>query len=115
MRRRPPRSTRTDTRFPYTTLFRSPLLQRFLEVGDGVLAVGIVRRDGRPALGAGLGRLLRQHRGLRIGAGPETKGVAVALLPDQRVGQRLRRQVDALLLAGVGGQREADEIGRAPA
>src|SRR3546814_3105087 len=25
MRRRPPRSTRTDTRFPYTTLFRSPL------------------------------------------------------------------------------------------
>src|SRR3546814_3062793 len=23
MRRRPPRSTRTDTRFPYTTLFRS--------------------------------------------------------------------------------------------
>src|SRR3546814_5913386 len=25
MRRRPPRSTRTDTRFPYTTLFRSVL------------------------------------------------------------------------------------------
>src|SRR3546814_7790422 len=26
MRRRPPKSTRTDTLFPYTTLFRSPLL-----------------------------------------------------------------------------------------
>src|SRR3546814_17669840 len=26
MRRRPPRSTRTDTLFPYTTLFRSPIL-----------------------------------------------------------------------------------------
>src|SRR3546814_2935278 len=26
MRRRPPRSTRTDTLFPYTTLFRSPEL-----------------------------------------------------------------------------------------
>src|SRR3546814_15297276 len=26
MRRRPPRSTRTDTRLPYTTLFRSHLL-----------------------------------------------------------------------------------------
>src|SRR3546814_742404 len=26
MKRRPPRSTRTDTLFPYTTLFRSPLL-----------------------------------------------------------------------------------------
>src|SRR3546814_21086768 len=28
MRRRPPRSTRTDTRFPYTTLFRSPYRRR---------------------------------------------------------------------------------------
>src|SRR3546814_7022090 len=28
MRRRPPRSTRTDTRFPYTTLFRSFQLRR---------------------------------------------------------------------------------------
>src|SRR3546814_14352100 len=27
MRRLPPRSTRTDTLFPYTTLFRSPVLQ----------------------------------------------------------------------------------------
>src|SRR3546814_19257316 len=26
MIRRPPRSTRTDTRFPYTTLFRSPVV-----------------------------------------------------------------------------------------
>src|SRR3546814_7227203 len=28
MRRRPPRSTRTDTLFPYTTLFRSPCRRR---------------------------------------------------------------------------------------
>src|SRR3546814_9963337 len=28
MIRRPPRSTRTDTLFPYTTLFRSPCLRR---------------------------------------------------------------------------------------
>src|SRR3546814_817975 len=43
MRRRPPRSTRTDTRFPYTTLFRSPLyrvdfdlpLAELARVGDG--------------------------------------------------------------------------------
>src|SRR3546814_11525910 len=28
MIRRPPRSTRTDTLFPYTTLFRSPVLLR---------------------------------------------------------------------------------------
>src|SRR3546814_14091596 len=31
MRRRPPRSTRTDTLFPYTTLFRSPSEQGRLQ------------------------------------------------------------------------------------
>src|SRR3546814_8164780 len=31
MIRRPPRSTRTDTLFPYTTLFRSPLRNRLEE------------------------------------------------------------------------------------
>src|SRR3546814_12241119 len=39
MRRRPPRSTRTDTLFPYTTLFRSLLTQdlaRELAAGPGV-------------------------------------------------------------------------------
>src|SRR3546814_2373197 len=33
MKRRPPRSTRTDTLFPYTTLFRSALARR--DVCDG--------------------------------------------------------------------------------
>src|SRR3546814_4982489 len=33
MIRRPPRSTRTDTLFPYTTLFRSPLTAAFLHGG----------------------------------------------------------------------------------
>src|SRR3546814_8348692 len=38
MRRRPPRSTRPDTLFPYTTLFRSAGPQpRRIHVGDGVL------------------------------------------------------------------------------
>src|SRR3546814_20456099 len=37
MIRRPPRSTRTDTLFPYTTLFRSP--------GDGKAAQRLCRRD----------------------------------------------------------------------
>src|SRR3546814_6742161 len=40
MIRRPPRSTRTDTLFPYTTLFRSPepkndLMQYIFPDGDG--------------------------------------------------------------------------------
>src|SRR3546814_820362 len=52
--RRPPRSTRPDTLFPYTTLFRSPLRCR-----DG-LCGGVVAPDGdhRPALHR------RPHRGV---------------------------------------------------
>src|SRR3546814_7033186 len=34
MIRRPPRSTRTDTLFPYTTLFRSALLGEWLEAAS---------------------------------------------------------------------------------
>src|SRR3546814_8249810 len=59
MIRRPPRSTRTDTLFPYTTLFRS------LEV--------FVRRDDLDVhlRGLGLGGPVR-HRGHRVGlAGDE--------------------------------------------
>src|SRR3546814_2630773 len=41
MIRRPPRSTRTDTLFPYTTLFRS-----FGEAGGAGDDVGLARQDG---------------------------------------------------------------------
>src|SRR3546814_10971569 len=43
MIRPPPRSTRTDTLFPYTTLFRSAHLRRdeLLEVSDGVVLVAL--------------------------------------------------------------------------
>src|SRR3546814_4956072 len=34
MLRRPPRATRTDSLFPYTTLFRSPWDQVHVEVGE---------------------------------------------------------------------------------
>src|SRR3546814_6386840 len=34
MKRRPPRSTRTDTLFPYTTLFRSRSIQREIALGQ---------------------------------------------------------------------------------
>src|SRR3546814_15537269 len=73
MLRRPPRSTRTDTPFPYTTLFRSHeslLLQR-LERPDPVLRqahrrpleLPAVRRHARPARAAG-----RAFRGAALGA-----------------------------------------------
>src|SRR3546814_1471571 len=59
MIRRPPRSTRTDTLFPYTTLFRSPERQA---------RIGITRVDvdhPRPQPGherLRLGRIARHHR-----------------------------------------------------
>src|SRR3546814_1171475 len=61
MIRRPPRSTRTDTLFPYTTLFRStdpagrllgPLKATHYGVGDvGLLSTGIVAAS-EPGRGA---------------------------------------------------------------
>src|SRR3546814_1210369 len=45
MIRRPPRSTRTDTLFPYTTLFRSPHVQRG-DLGGGQPAGFGDRRTG---------------------------------------------------------------------
>src|SRR3546814_2583417 len=52
MIRRPPRSTRTDTLFPYTTLFRSPSAHEMIEAtprGQPWIAVA-VERDHRIAL-----------------------------------------------------------------
>src|SRR3546814_7449613 len=52
MIRRPPRSTRTDTLFPYTTLFR-PAFHLGIALGDGALAeaqrfdLGPLQRDPR--------------------------------------------------------------------
>src|SRR3546814_10002264 len=40
MRRRPPRSTRTYTLFPYSTLFRSPLSVVRAEFGSGAACAG---------------------------------------------------------------------------
>src|SRR3546814_10719620 len=48
MIRRPPRSTRTDTLFPYTTLFRSP--------GNGVAGAAL------PVHNIGKARLLKRRR-----------------------------------------------------
>src|SRR3546814_2549353 len=43
MRRRPPRSTRTDTLFPYATLFRSPVEPTSTALRNGTRAVTSTR------------------------------------------------------------------------
>src|SRR3546814_3005891 len=60
MIRRPPRSTRTDTLFPYTTLFRSQLMRCMASFGatHGMLRVG----DTRPITrGSANGRRSEEH------------------------------------------------------
>src|SRR3546814_15971278 len=89
MIRRPPRSTRTDTLFPYTTLFRSPV--RLLSVGRAV------EKKGYDLLLAALAALPEglHWRFTHIGGGP--------LRP------ALERQAAALGLAGRIDRRGAED------
>src|SRR3546814_18161254 len=54
MRRRPPISTRTDTLFPYTTLFRSVQLQDLIGVVE--FAIAGIRLQKRAVIDPALGR-----------------------------------------------------------
>src|SRR3546814_4509679 len=54
MIRRPPRSTRTDTLFPYTTLFRSNRRQRRIGDRRRHRAIAFVKRDQRLLLALAL-------------------------------------------------------------
>src|SRR3546814_19634534 len=90
MIRRPPRSTRTDTLFPYTTLFRSPAARAVAAVRPAraqLLHQGADRpgrrRLRRRAARAGPAAAERIGRAARVGE-PEA-------LPSQRAGPDLRR------------------------
>src|SRR3546814_1204321 len=74
MIRRPPRSTRTDTRFPYTTLFRSeptiieylqdpPTRERLIELAAaaGLSVRDALRRKGTPYAELGLDDRSEEH------------------------------------------------------
>src|SRR3546814_20646556 len=84
MVRRPPQSTRTDTLFPYTTLFRSGEQQR--------PAIGIGARDDRRQ---------RLRRTLAVGIGPVRRrqqapcGENLRLRPDQPFRPARRQRLPA--------------------
>src|SRR3546814_6557460 len=103
MIRRPPRSTRTDTLFPYTTLFRSLLFQA-------------ARREGRVRGGAAL-----QRSPVHSPPPRAVRGQLPALLPPRPAADRRARpgdrpsekaRVRRLAAAGLPRAGEA-EIGRA--
>src|SRR3546814_9395625 len=65
MRRRPPRSTRTDTLFPYTTLFRSDV---------GISRVALIFVDQHET--TRIAQLLDRRHGLHAPEGGDEHGVA---------------------------------------
>src|SRR3546814_3358389 len=65
MIRRPPRSTRTDTLFPYTTLFRSAKV-----LGQQVQPVGAVLDAGDPQARVTLEHAVHDQRRHRVVDGP---------------------------------------------
>src|SRR3546814_9166548 len=69
MRRRPPRSTRTDTLFPYTTLFRSRDLVQHAHAGSLGVEGAAGDGEGRFAHGFVQGRMGVAGAGQVLGAG----------------------------------------------
>src|SRR3546814_13817647 len=106
MIRRPPRSTRTDTLFPYTTLFRSAVQIGIEGRTDDDVGVGVHH------LADMIGGLVHLHQAQVVAAGDVDDDALCAAhrhFVQQRVGDgffgRLDRTVVAVRLA---------EIGRAP-
>src|SRR3546814_17357778 len=91
MIRRPPRSTRTDTLFPYTTLFRSldvrvstlparggeRVMLRILDKDQGVLELGQLAMPEREL--AALRRALHVPNGIVLVTGPSRSGKPTTL------------------------------------
>src|SRR3546814_5301616 len=100
MIRRPPRSTRTDTLFPYTTLFRSP--HYLLADANGARIVGDIAAW--PKLDADIS----ESGTIRIGKGTTAFARATRLGPDLQLivarepadGGALLRRVMLVFLAG---------------
>src|SRR3546814_10820178 len=95
MRRRPPRSTRTDTLFPYTTLFRSQELERLQPVQRIRRRIAVVRiRKGDELLEdrrrRGVGRKGRNRRGVvRVDARLLERPAEDQLVAERRILRRI--------------------------
>src|SRR3546814_13695609 len=103
MIRRPPRSTRTDTLFPYTTLFRSGLLQ--IGTRAPFIAIGRGSDDAQSSIAAYV------HPRTRVDRARKVERQAVGALQNGRSGvQELHGDA---LKAGAAHVRKGNKIGRA--
>src|SRR3546814_12932919 len=108
MRRRPPRSTRTDPLFPYTTLFRSPT-PAFLRARRRLVVAGAARYRKRTRPGAqsrvdphvgprtqprptGTGLRGPGRRGTDPAGGPPARPDGLGWIPLPRSGQALAQR-----------------------
>src|SRR3546814_2204782 len=110
MIRRPPRSTRTDTLFPYTTLFRSVPLQRADEEAVGLGLRHEPDADSGHDAEAGLHEESVQRRADAIGkevAAARHVEVAEAGAQNAAVGQHDLEATDVLGAVAVGRMAEA--------
>src|SRR3546814_10891113 len=99
MLRRPPRSTRTDTLFPYTTLFRSAQAPALPPGGAGG---GPAVRRGAPGVDAGAGAVLHGP-----GAGRSDRAQRLALAAHHPARYLQQRDEDHLLRR-PGGERRVE-------
>ena len=81
-----------------------PVPERF----PRALAVLVIRTDRRPFRVLQLAGLVGEHPALLVGVRAHAKDVVVALRPRDRLGQRLGRHEQRLVLLGPVGDRQAD-------
>src|SRR3546814_5746982 len=95
MKRLPPRSTRTDPLFPYTTLFRSPVLVAGALASVRHLKASSVEREGQQTAAATLKTMMRD-------AGLPVMGSATHIVP-LMVGDPVKaKKISDVLLAEYG-------------
>src|SRR3546814_14935326 len=123
MIRRPPRSTRTDTLFPYTTLFRSPFaasaVEEVLEVDEGrVVARQLAQWPATDLAAFGVVGVERDRQVLLAGRHrrrQRQRAEARARQDRRRQDEALAEQVGELRDARVGLQVDSPDVGMSAA
>src|SRR3546814_2178858 len=105
MIRRPPRSTRTDTLFPYTTLFRSQGSHRIVAETADKIAVDCEPAGPEALLIAGIERDIGQRRREQRDGGKE---VGLGAVRGDRAARQRDREGDILAAAAEPRVREAN-------
>src|SRR3546814_3742500 len=113
MIRRPPRSTRTDTLFPYTTLFRSHYVyRRGAENGKRVQAMGGAKNHGIVMPDADLDAVVNDLAGAAFGsAGERCMALPIVVPVGDETADRLREKLlpaIANLRVGVSSDRSEE-------